>query len=140
MFRILALDYGSVHTGVAICDRTGTIVRPLDATRAAASPEGLKSIAGIVEKEKVSAVIVGMPVSLSGEHGAQAQETQVFVDTLRGALSVPVITWDERFTSKIAAEKGRFSESNPHSLAACCLLQDYLESAEFRRRTDLEQD
>lgn len=138
--RILALDYGSVHTGVAISDPTGTIVRPLDSTTAAASPEGLKGIAGIVDQEEVSAVVVGLPVSLSGELGAQAQETQVFVDALREALTVPVITWDERFTSKMAAEKGRFSHSNTHSLAACCLLQDYLESGEFRHRACLEQD
>ena len=48
-------------------------------------------------------------------------------------LRIPVIAWDERFTSKLAAQKGLHSDSNPHSLAACCLLEDFLGSAEFRR-------
>jgi len=130
--RILALDYGRVHTGVAICDPTGTIVRPMEAVREAATPEGIRKIAALVESERISAVIVGLPVSLSGELGTQAMETADFVKDLAGTLTVKVRTWDERFTSKLAAQKGRHSDTNPHSLAACCLLEDYLGSEEFR--------
>lgn len=131
--RILALDYGRVHTGAAVCDPSGTIVRPLEAVREAATPEGLRAIAAIVESENAGEVIVGLPVSLSGELGAQAGETKDFIRSLAGALDVPVKPWDERFTSKLAEQKGRHSNSDPHSLAACCLLEDYLGSEEFRR-------
>ncbi|MHB9111438.1 MAG: Holliday junction resolvase RuvX [Thermoleophilia bacterium] len=131
--RILALDYGRVHTGAAVCDPTGTIVHPLDAISEAATPEGIKKVAILVEEEKIGAVIVGLPVSLSGELGAQAEETVEFIKNLGGVLNIPVRSWDERFTSKLAEQKGRHSNSNPHSLAACCLLEDYLGSEEFRR-------
>ena len=131
--RILALDYGRVHTGAAICDPTGTIVRPLEAINDAASLEGNRKIARMVEEEDIGAVIVGLPVSLDGEHGAQAIETKEFITSLAGALEVPVKPWDERFTSKLAVQKGRYSTSDPHSLAACCLLEDYLDSEAYRR-------
>lgn len=137
--RIMALDYGRVHTGAAVCDPSGTIVRPLHAIREAASPEGLSKIKSIVKTEEVEGVIVGMPVTLSGERGPQAQETEDFIAVLRSAIDVPVDSWDERFTSKLAALKGRYSESDPHSLAACCLLEDYLGSEEFRRRSGSPQ-
>jgi len=130
--RILALDHGRVHTGAADCDPTGTIVRPLEAIRDAASPEGTRKIAALVESENIGSVIVGLPVSLNGELGAQARETAVFIKALGESLTVPVRSWDERFTSKLAEQKGRHSTSNPHSLAACCLLEDYLGSEECR--------
>jgi putative Holliday junction resolvase len=131
--RILSLDYGRVHTGAAICDPTGTIVRPLDAISRAGAPEGLKKILIMVEEEDVSEVIVGLPVSLSGELGSQAQETNDFIKVLESVLTVPVRPWDERFTSKLAEQKGWHSNSDPHSLAACCLLEDYLGSEEYQR-------
>lgn len=129
--RILALDYGSVHTGAAICDPTGNIVRPLEVIAGAAAPDGLSQIADLVEREAVGRVIVGMPVSLSGKRGVQARETEKFMEELQEALSVPVLPWDERFTSKIAQQRVRGSETSRHSLAACCLLEDYLGSKEF---------
>lgn len=131
--RILALDYGRVHTGAAVSDPTGTIVRPLEAIREAASPEGTRKIAAMVDSENIGAVIVGLPVSLNGELGAQARETADFIRVLDESLTVTIRPWDERFTSKLAAQKGRNSTSNPHSLAACCLLEDYLGSEEFRK-------
>ena len=129
--RIMALDYGRVHTGVALSDPSGTIVRPLEAVNGASSSDGLTKLKNLVESERADEVIVGLPVSLSGELGAQAQETEAFIEALKQALSVPVRSWDERYTSRIAAEKGRGSGSDPHSLAACCLLEDYLGSAAF---------
>lgn len=131
----MALDYGRVHTGAAVCDPTGTIVRPLEAVREAGSPDGIKALAAIVESEDIGEVIVGLPISLSGELGAQAVETSNFIKNLAIALSISVRSWDERFTSKIAGQKGRHSDSNPHSLAACCLLEDYLGSEEFRQKS-----
>lgn len=139
--RILALDYGSANTGAALSDPGGSIVRPLDVVEKAASAKGQKKIADLVTREEVGLVIVGMPVTLSGEKGSQARETAGFVASLRDHLDIPVHTWDERFTSKLAAQKGRGSTSSPHSIAACCLLEDYLESHKHRQWIkDLESD
>jgi putative Holliday junction resolvase len=132
--RVLALDYGRVHTGVAVSDPTGTIVRPLDEIRDAASEKGLDAIDALVENEAAQLVVVGMPVSLSGEMGEQAVETAAFIEKLTARLSIPVVSWDERFTSKIARDRGRGADAAEHSIAAGCLLEDYLESEEFKRR------
>lgn len=129
----MALDYGRVRTGVAVCDPTGTIVRPLSDVGEAATPEGLQQIAAIVAHEEIASVVVGMPVSLSGKYGQQAEETVRFINGLKQILKVPVQAWDERFTSKIAKRKAKDSAASQHSLAACCLLEDYLESEAYRR-------
>jgi putative Holliday junction resolvase len=137
--RILALDFGSANTGVAVCDPSGTVVRPLEAIGKAASEKGRGIIKEMVARENIGLVLVGLPVTLAGETGKQAQETEDFISALRSDLEVPVETWDERFTTKIAAEKGRHSKSNSHSIAACCLLEDYLGSREYRNRLTYNQ-
>jgi putative holliday junction resolvase len=125
--RILALDYGSAQCGCAISDPLGTIATPLDAIAAPASDEGLKQIAALVGENQVEKVLVGLPVSLSGEEGPQAAETRRFVQRLAGAVAVPVETYDERFTSTLAQRTpGSASE---HSKAAAVLLNEYLERA-----------
>lgn len=129
--RVIALDYGRVHTGAAVSDPSGTIVRPLPEVRDASTDKGFAAIAELVSRENAVKVVVGMPVSLSGERGAQAQETAGFIQGLSAVLPVEVVAWDERFTSKIARERGRDSEAAEHSIAACCLLEDYLSSAEY---------
>jgi putative Holliday junction resolvase len=124
--RILALDYGSARCGCAISDPTGTLATPLPEVAQPGSPEGLGRIARIVEEQDAGEVLVGMPVSLSGEEGPQAQEVRDFVARLGGRVSVPVRTWDERFTTKLAqTTPGRTSED---SRAAAHLLQGYLEA------------
>lgn len=130
--RVLALDYGQAHTGAAICDPTGTIVRPLPDISHAGTPDGLNSISTLVFKEEARMVVVGMPVSLSGMLGTQAQETQQFIRALEAQLQIPVKVWDERFTSRIATARGRYSTASKHSLAACVILEDFLSSEEFK--------
>jgi putative Holliday junction resolvase len=132
--RVIALDYGRVHTGAAVSDPTGTIVRPLPEVSAAVSEAGMEAIVRLVDTEDAQLVVVGMPVSLSGEMGEQAQETARFIEQLTQRLAVPVLSWDERFTSKIARERGRGATANEHSIAASCLLEDFLASDEFRRQ------
>ena len=127
--RVMALDYGKAHTGVAVSDATGTIVRPLPDIDAAGTPDGLNRVAALVTGESAGLVVVGMPISLAGAAGAQAHETREFIKLLTARLSVPVASWDERFTSKIASARGGFSNASSHSLAACVLLEDYLDSA-----------
>ena len=122
--RVVALDYGAVRTGVAVSDATGTIARPLEVVERAAAPAGLDRIREIVGEQGADRVVVGLPLTLRGEHGAQAQETATFVDALRGVLEVPVETYDERFTTVIAAHgQGSTPED---ARAAALLLESYL--------------
>ncbi|MEK7817193.1 MAG: Holliday junction resolvase RuvX, partial [Actinomycetota bacterium] len=98
-------------------------------------PDDVAEGAAAVESERVLLVVVGIPVSLNGSHGEQTVETAHFVKELQKQLKVPVKTWDERFTSKIAREKGMGAAASEHSIAACCLLEDFLTSEANRQGT-----
>ena len=104
--KVLALDYGAARTGVAVSDATGTIARPFAVVERAASPAGIDRIKEIVREEGVQRVVVGLPLTLRGEHGRQAAETERFVACAARRGSVPVETFDERFTTALAV-RGR---------------------------------
>ena len=125
--RALALDYGAARTGVAVSDATGTLARPLGVVERAASEAGLESVARLVAEHDAEVVVVGMPLTLRGEHGAQARETEVFVEALRSRLDVPVETEDERFTTTLAQQSG--GRAPEDAVAAAHLLQGWLERA-----------
>lgn len=125
--RVLALDYGSARTGVAVSDATGTVARPLCVVRKAMSDAGLARLAQLVAEAEAEQVVVGLPLTLRGEEGKQAHETLRFVDALRQRLTVPVETLDERFTTALAA---RSTSTTPEDArAAAHLLQSWLERA-----------
>jgi putative Holliday junction resolvase len=121
---VLALDYGSARTGVAITDATGEIARPLTVVERAASSAGLARIADLVGEHGVERVVVGLPLTLRGERGSQALETEAFVEALRGVLDVPVETYDERFTTSLAA--GDEGSAPEDARAAAHLLESYV--------------
>ena len=123
--KVVALDYGSARTGVAVSDPTGTIARPLGVVERAASKDGLEQLGRIVRDEGAERVVVGLPLTLRGEHGAQARETDAFVEALRAALDVPVESYDERFTTGLAATVGS-DEAPEDARAAAHLLSSYL--------------
>ena len=122
--RVLALDYGSARCGVAVSDPTGLLATPIDSVADPRSDRGLGEIARLVEERGVEEVVVGLPVSLSGEEGAQAAETREFAARLAERLAVPVSTFDERYTTALARRTpGRLPED---SRAAAHLLESYL--------------
>jgi putative Holliday junction resolvase len=123
--KIVALDYGAARTGVAVSDPTGTIARPLGVVERAATDDGLRRVAEIVSEQEAERVVVGLPLTLRGEHGEQARETDAFVEALRASLDVPVESYDERFTTGLAAADE--SASAPEDArAAAHLLSTYL--------------
>jgi putative holliday junction resolvase len=120
--KVLALDYGSARTGVAVSDPTGTLARPLCAVEQAASDAGLARLGELARDEEAELIVVGLPLTLRGERGAQAEETMRFVDRLRSVVDVPVDTFDERFTTTLAGP-GEGDDAR----AAAHLLSSYLE-------------
>jgi putative Holliday junction resolvase len=123
--KVLALDYGSARTGVAVSDPTGTLARPLEVVENASAPAGLKHLADLAEREGVEQIVVGLPVTLRGERGAQAEETEAFVSALRAVTAVPIESFDERFTTKLA--EAQPSEAPSDAVAAAHLRSTYLE-------------
>lgn len=128
--KVLALDFGAARTGVAVSDATGTIAQPLDVVERAASRDGLARVAEIVREHDVERVVVGLPLTLGGQRGSQALETEEFVRELREALDVPVETYDERFTTTLAAKAPGTAPEDAR--AAAHLLESYLARAGSR--------
>ncbi len=123
---MLALDYGLARTGVAISDETGSIARPLTVVARAGSAAGLETVRDLVNAEGAAMVVVGLPVSLDGAEHQQAREVRSFVGRLRRAIEVPVVLYDERFTTALARRRGGASELDAR--AAALILEDYLTS------------
>jgi putative transcription antitermination factor YqgF len=122
--RVLALDYGAARTGVAVSDPTGTIARPVGIVERAGSEAGLARVAELVAAEGAERVVVGLPLTLRGERGEQARETERFVESLARKLEVPVETFDERFTTDLAQQTG--GRAPEDAAAAAHLLSGYL--------------
>ena len=130
--KVLALDYGPARTGVAVSDPTGTLARPVGVVEKASSEAGLARLLELVRAEEPDRIVVGLPLTLRGEHGEQARATERFVATLREAVDVPVDSLDERFTTALASQTpARAAED---ARAAAHLLTTYLERESGSRR------
>jgi putative Holliday junction resolvase len=123
--KVLALDYGSARTGVAVSDPSGTIARPLGVVERAATDDGLARLAELVQTEGAERVVVGLPLTMRGERGEQAAETERFVEALRATIDVPVESFDERFTTDLA-ERSPDATASTDARAAAHLLSSYL--------------
>ncbi|HET8529407.1 MAG TPA: Holliday junction resolvase RuvX [Gaiellaceae bacterium] len=120
----MALDYGSVRTGVAVSDPSGTIARPLAVVERAHTQRGMDELVALVRGESVEQVIVGLPLTLQGARGRQARASEQFANRLRKLLDVPVVMFDERFTTDLAQQTP--SDSDLDARAAAHLLSSFL--------------
>jgi putative Holliday junction resolvase len=130
--KVLALDYGSARTGVAVSDPTGTVARPVGVVERAGSDDGLAQLAELVREQEAELVVVGEPLTMRGEPGEQAAETEEFVSRLRETLDVPVESFDERFTTDLAVQSGGTHPADAR--AAAHLLSSYLTWSSRARR------
>ncbi len=136
--RLLALDPGEVRIGVAISDSLGLYAHPRPAIPARSLPAAIKEVARIVREESIEEVLVGLPLTLGGERGHQANTTADLLAALRGALTVPVREVDERLSSSQAVAmqpglRGR-RDGSLDSASAAVVLQAVLDSRRGSRR------
>ena len=122
--KVMALDFGSARTGVAVSDPTGIIARPLCVVERAGSEASLAELARLVREQEPEQVVVGLPLTLRGERGEQARATEKFAAALRAVVDVPVLLFDERFTTDLAQQTP--SGSSLDARAAAHLLSGYL--------------
>ena len=131
--KALALDYGSARTGVAVSDPSGTLARPLCVVQKVGGKSGLAELCAIIDREAPGVVVVGLPLTLRGERGPQAIETEAFVARLRSRCSIPILTEDERLTTSIARRMPTTSPTSRRptpgedAQAAAVLLQTFLD-------------
>ena len=124
MSRLLALDYGEARCGCALSDPSGTIATPLTIVERPSTRRGLKALARLVREHAVEGVVVGLPLTLAGDEGAQAAESRAFAERLARLVPVPVRLHDERLTTRIAERVGGSAAAD--SRAAAHLLESYL--------------
>jgi putative Holliday junction resolvase len=130
--RMLALDVGEKRVGVALCDETQTLARPLLTLRRASKKEDFARLAAVCREHAIEKVIVGLPKTLRGEEGPQAQRVRRYALELQAALNLPIEFWDERYSSVDAQERLTSSsrkvraKGDIDSAAATIILQEYL--------------
>jgi putative Holliday junction resolvase len=129
--KVLALDYGRARTGVAVSDPTGTIARPVGVVERAGTEKGLSELVELIERYQAERVVVGLPLTLRGARGEQAREAEAFIEALAQATGVPVVSFDERFTTDLA-EQTAGASADEDARAAAHLLTSYLAWASAR--------
>ncbi len=138
--RFLGIDFGDVRIGLAVSDSSGTIARPLRTiTPSGSLDEYVVIIAREVtalasEVDGLDALVVGVPRSLDGTPHQQTTRTLAFVESLRKATALPVVTQDERLTSVEAEQRLAIREQDWRkrkklldAASAAVILQDYLD-------------
>jgi putative holliday junction resolvase len=122
--RILALDHGAARCGAAVSDPSGTLATPIGAIERPDTKRGLAAVVRLVDEQRAERVVVGLPLTLSGDEGHQAEQARAFAERLERRVSVPVELHDERLTTRLAERTG--GEGDADSRAATHLLQSYL--------------
>ena len=137
--RVLGLDIGERRIGVALSDPLMIMAGALTVVERVTDDAALKQIIDLARENEVERIVVGMPRSLDGSLGKQAQAVQSFVDLLKERTDIPVVTWDERL-STVAAERTMLEvgmkrdkrKKRRDSLAAAIILQGYLDREKSR--------
>lgn len=137
--RVLGLDVGDRRIGVAISDPEGRFAVPLRSLERDKGGVELQELARLAAAEEVKEIVVGLPLSLSGAAGVQAEATRAFARRLQESTSLPVHFWDERLSTQEAlrrlqarregrGRRRREAAADTDALAASIILQAYLDS------------
>jgi putative Holliday junction resolvase len=124
--KVLAVDYGRARTGIAVSDETGVLARPVTVVERVRSEAGMGKMLEQIAELDPERIIVGLPLTLRGEHGSQAAETLEFIDELEARCPIPIETYDERFTTAMAVRTRKGDRSADDAVAAAHLLEGYL--------------
>ncbi len=135
--RCLGLDMGERRIGVALSDPDGLLAIPLSVITRRDEKADLETILHLAQQHQVGCIVVGLPRSMDGSIGREAQKVQAFINLLSEHSQLPVESWDERLSTK-SAEKLMLSAGSKRSkrkewrdaLAASLILQGYLDSAQ----------
>lgn len=133
--RLLALDFGTVRVGLAISDPDRIIASPLETYARRDAAADAAYFTKLVAAEKVVGLVVGLPLHTGGEEGKKAAEARAFGSWLAGVTGLPVVYWDERYTTA-AAEDALWDAGLSHRkrrdrrdrVAAQIFLQAYLDA------------
>jgi len=133
--RVLGLDVGARRIGVAISDELGITAQGLDTLHRKNKKYDLSCLHRLIRQYNVHEIVVGLPLRMSGDEGAQAEKIHAFADDLRKHFKLPVHLWDERLTSAEANRLLRQTELSIEKrgqavdrMAAILILQGWMEA------------
>jgi putative Holliday junction resolvase len=139
--RILAVDWGARRIGLAVSDPLGVIASPLPTLEIRGEAQAVARVADTIRELEADAVVVGLPLTLSGERGESAAAAERFAARLGEACGVPVSLYDERLTSALAERRLRETGTRTRGRkvrvdqgAAVALLEGWL--ARLRREAE----
>ena len=133
--RFMGLDVGDKRIGVALSDEGALIASPRETLERRGNRKDIARLLELAELEEVGELVVGMPLSLDGTEGPQAEKVTRFITALRAETDIPVTTWDERLTT-VGAERALLEgdvsrakrKQKVDRVAAALILQGYLDS------------
>jgi putative Holliday junction resolvase len=133
--RILGIDYGDVHVGLALSDPLKITAQPLGQYRLRGEAEDRAFFGDVVSRHGVGEIVIGLPLRLDGSSGRRAEKTRSFAAWLEKATGLPVVLWDERLTTRQATgimreQKVRTKDKKTveHQISATLILQACLDS------------
>ena len=141
--RILAIDYGDKNLGLAISDRLQITAQGLEKYRLRSKKEDLDYFKDLVTRYEIAKIVMGLPLRMDGSTGSRVDKTKAFALWLEESLSIPVVYWDERLTTKeafrILREQGakpRQKKQYKDQISASLILESYLENERSKSHVD----
>lgn len=131
--KIMAVDLGDAHTGLAACDRTEFMASPIGTIHDRSMESVLQKVVIAAQEYDIGAIVVGHPVNMDGSLGPRAQKSAAFAEELRGRVPLPVVLWDERLTT-VAANgilaqnevRGKKRKETVDEVAAALILENFM--------------
>ena len=124
--NILAIDYGKKYIGLAMADDQVKIAMPYQVLEIKDQNSLFKELEKIIDKENIEKLVIGNPIGMSGKATEQTKIIDQFINDLKKHLNVPIISFDERLSSKMA-DKLLSGQKQNHDVAASIILQDFLD-------------
>jgi putative Holliday junction resolvase len=133
--RVLGIDYGDSHIGLAVSDKLLLTAQALGSYRSKSKEEDKKYFKELVSKYEIGEIVLGFPLRMDGSPGTRVEKTKEFAEWLKKILKIPIIFWDERLTTKQAIRilgqqkiKAKRKKTLEDQIAASVILSSYLES------------
>ncbi|MCM1055761.1 MAG: Holliday junction resolvase RuvX [Bacteroides sp.] len=131
--KIMAVDYGDSHTGLACCDRTETVASPIGVIDEKNFNICVEKVAAASAEYEVGLIVVGNPLNMNGSAGPRSEMCKSFAELLQNYVEVPVVMWDERSTTVTAHQmmnevnrRGKKRKAVIDAVAAAVILENYM--------------
>lgn len=131
--KIMAIDYGDAHTGIAISDLTCTLAGFSTVIHARRQEQVVAAVEGLIAEHGVTELVLGYPKNMDGSLGPRAEKAEAMAELLKAATSLPVVLWDERRTTidahQILFNSGKNAKKRKKTVdavAASLILEGYL--------------